>query len=129
MIKWRRGWFPLWYGFCPTEADFRKALRRSTDPWAPWPTAPGCCVTYDDDVGDRRALVTVNVDWDEHPHLAMGVLVHECVHVVQWVVSTMADRSPSEEFVAYATQAVFSELLHDIAEWRKKFPNGALPQK
>lgn len=128
MIKWRHSWFPVWYGYCPTEKDFRKAMLQSTDPWTPWPTTSGCCVAYDDRIGDRRALVVINIDWAAEPAAGMGVLVHECVHVVEWMILTMADPSPSEEFRAYAMQAIFQELLNDISKYNNSAGAiGALP--
>jgi hypothetical protein len=87
-------------------------------------------VSYDDEDGDRRVLVTLDVDWEGEPQVAMGVLVHEVVHVVQWIVTTMEDKTPSEEFQAYATQGIFVELLGDIAEWRNNnLSVGALPAR
>jgi hypothetical protein len=130
-IKWRRSWFPVYYAFCPTEADFRVALSGAVyDKDCAYPDTAGCCVSYDDEDGDRRVLVTLDVDWEGEPQVAMGVLVHEVVHVVQWIVTTMEDKTPSEEFQAYATQGIFVELLGDIAEWRNNnLSVGALPAR
>lgn len=119
-IRWRKGWFPMWYAYCPTEKDFRREMRRAGHDDYPWPEHAGCCVAYDDAVGERRCLVVINADLDADPSVGIGLLVHECVHVVQWIVRTMVDDAPSDEFYAYSTQAVFQELLSDIAEYNAR---------
>ena len=119
-VRWRRILFPCWFAFCPTERDFRREMRRSSQPAFEYPSTDGCCVLYTDRVhNERRALVVINTDWSEEPSVAMGVLVHECVHVVEAMIRAAADDRPSEEFRAYMTQAVFTELLSDISEYRK----------
>lgn len=127
-VKWRRILYPCRFAFCPTEVAFRSEMRRSSEPDFPFPTTDGCCVIYDDKNGDRRALVIINVDWNEEPQVAMGVLVHECVHVVEAMIAAAKDTAPSEEFRAYTTQAVFSELLSDISEYLRSVGyQGTLP--
>lgn len=112
--------YPCWFAICTNKEDFRKELKKSFDPYFNYPDTEGSCVSYNDVDGDRRVIVIVNVDWEERPHDAMGVLVHECVHVVEALIKAAQDDSPSEEFRAYMTQAVFCELLSDISEYRKK---------
>lgn len=123
-IKWRRSWFPVWYAFCPTQLDWDKAMRQCDSP-IPYPDYQAACTAYDDKEGDHCVLVTMSYDWRKDPATATGLLVHECVHVVQWVSHFMIDDKPSWEFQAYATQAVFCELHADISEYLQS--TGALP--
>jgi hypothetical protein len=124
-IKWRKTWFPVKYAFCPTEADYHRAMKTAKVKDDPYPDSAGCCIQYYDKNDDSSILVVVNVDWVEEPVHAISVLVHECVHVVQWIIESMEDKEPSHEFQAYATQAVFTQLLADISEYRRSI--GALP--
>lgn len=119
-VRWRRILYPCWFAFCPTEEEYRREMRKSYDPDFSYPDTEGCCVRYGDREGDRRVLVIINMDWDEVPQDAMGVLVHECVHVVEAMIQAAQDDKPSEEFRADMTQAVFCELLSDISEYRKR---------
>lgn len=119
-VRWKKILYPCWFAFCPTESEFRKELRQSSDPDFPFPDTSGCCVEYTDKEGDRKTIVVINCDWEKDTATAMGVLVHECVHVVEAMIRVAQDDRPSEEFRAYMTQAVFCELLSDISEWRKK---------
>lgn len=118
MINWRRSWFPVRYAICPTKADWRKAMKKAKYAKTcdvSYPDSAGCTMVYTNQQLERCALVVVNVDWKENPALAIGVLVHECVHVVEAIIDKMQDGSPSEEFRAYATQAIFQELFDDIS--------------
>lgn len=122
-IRWREGWFPVKYGYCATEKDFRAAFKNTTDPDYEWVKSDGFCTKFEDKKGDTYIMVVVQVDWDKRPDVAMGVLVHECVHVVQYICEVIQDEAPSDEFMAYAVQAVFMEMLSDINNSRSRINN------
>ena len=119
-IKWRQAaWFPVRYAFCPNEMLFQKEMVRSGYLNNPYPDTHACVVKYDDFRGDRCCLMTIHDDmFDGSEAVLIGLIVHESVHIVEAVIQKMQDEAPSEEFRAFATQAIFSELLTDIGAYR-----------
>jgi len=106
-----RGWQPLFIGFCPDEAAWRREVKRLGCPDTAYPTSDGC-VTYFEGGEDHGAccIVTLNRSEGRDDVVVAGLLVHEAVHVWQHVKAKMGESEPSWEFEAYSVQAIFQQL-------------------
>lgn len=46
----------------------------------------------------------------------IGLLVHECVHIKQFVMKSIGEDKPSDEFEAYFVQDIVTDLVEDYLE-------------
>lgn len=107
-----RGWQPVFIGFCPSEAAWKREMKRMKVKGEPYPNSPGRCTTFTCD-GKTRVLVSLGerVEQDASRVQIAALLCHEAVHVWQTVRDVMADPGqPSIEFEAYSVQAIFQNL-------------------
>lgn len=107
-----RGWQPVFIGFCPSEAAWKREMRRMKVRGEPYPTDAGRCTTFTLK-SKTRVLVTLcdNVEQCATRLEIAGLLCHEGVHVWQAVRDAMNDPGqPSVEFEAYSVQAIFQGL-------------------
>lgn len=117
-----RGFQPLYYGFCPDEAAWKREMKRLKVE-CPYPTTDGRCTSFDNAKGgDKCILVTIAKHIDrKHDKVAIAALVaHEAVHVWQHVKEAMGETEPSREFEAYAVQHIFLQLLSAYSKTRKR---------
>lgn len=116
-----RGWQPVYFGFCPDEAAWKRAVKRLGCSGEQYPTEAGRCTSFEKD-GKLCILVTV-ADGTEKHHSQIevtGLLVHEATHVWQYVRDHMGEKEPSVEFEAYAMQAIFQGLMSGWEQTRGK---------
>lgn len=107
-----RGWQPLYYGFCPSEAAWKREMRRlGVD--APYPTSDGRCTLFETSKSANEcALVTISSASSKRKKIeVVGLIVHEAMHVWRFVRERMGEREPSLEFEAYAMQAIAQNLI------------------
>jgi len=97
---------PLHIALCTSETGYRRELKRlgqSNPPdWLP-ENSEGCVHEY------AEALI-VCVKPKKNREEAISALVHESVHVWQFIRDYIGERSPSVEFEAYSVETIFSTL-------------------
>lgn len=122
-IKWRKNsWFRvLRYGFCPSadlyERERKRVLRSAHVDIGDYPTAPGMTVLWREPTGPR-ALVCLGESLDDNPIDLVSTIAHECVHVAHAITEAMADREPSEEFLAYLVGGLVADIFADYSAVR-----------
>jgi hypothetical protein len=99
-------------GFCPSEKAWKKSIKKMKIDET-YPTSAGHCMAVDANGQEGRKqniiLVTIHEDLDGNGD-AINVLVHECVHVKQFLMGYIREEEPSPEFEAYVTQFFFQHL-------------------
>lgn len=113
-----RGWFPLFYAFCPTEDAWDREVKRLDDPKARYPEHEAATSKiFDDRKGEQNSICIVTLRKDKHADFrrhdpgTVALLVHEAVHVWQAMMEAMGERDrPRSEIEAYAIQCIFAEL-------------------
>jgi hypothetical protein len=108
-----RGWMPFYYGFCPSEAAWKRDMRlMKVKGEVPYPTSDGNCTTFVQNGKDLTCIVTINERLDgRNPSGIIGLIAHEAMHVWQALMEKIGERDPSQEFGAYSYQSIFQELL------------------
>jgi len=107
-----RGWQPVFYGFCPSEAAWKREMRKMKIKGEPYPDTDGRCTTFKKD-GKTCVIVCLGEGSEQRVTRTQiaGLLCHEAVHVWQEVREVMNDPGqPSIEFEAYSVQAIFQGL-------------------
>lgn len=108
-----RGWQPVFYGFCPSEAAWKREMRKMKVKGEAYPGNAGCVTTFTHD-GKTCCIVTLGEAAEAPGRTRVeiaGLLVHEATHVWQKVREAMNDPGqPSVEFEAYSVQAIFQGL-------------------
>lgn len=107
-----RGWQPVFYGFCPSEAAWKREMKRMKVKAEPYPDSDARCTTFKKD-GKTCVIVSLgeNAEVGHSRVEVAGLLCHEAVHVWQEVREAMNDPGqPSVEFEAYSMQAIFQSL-------------------
>jgi len=118
VIWCERGWQPVYFGFCPSEAAWKREMKRlgAADPY---PTTAGRATVLESD-GKLCVIVTIaEAAAKTHTWLeVMALLVHEAAHVWQEIRAHIGESAPSPEFEAYAMQCVFLGLAAAYDETR-----------
>jgi hypothetical protein len=108
-----RGWQPVYHGFCPSEAAWKREMRKLKVKGEAYPDSAGRCTTFTHE--DKTCcIVTLGPQADAPGRTRVeiaGLLCHEATHVWQEVQKSMNDPGkPSVEFEAYSMQAIFMGL-------------------
>lgn len=130
-----RGWLPTYVGFCPSEKAWKREMKRLvTDKAARkqevYPTSDASCSVFEKKVGPGATktlcLITVAESLDEGwgtdagRESIYGLLLHEAVHVWQFILKDIGEKVPSPEFEAYSVQALFIHLSSAYRRTRQK---------
>ena len=107
-----RGWQPVKWGFCPTKEAWDAEMKRM-DYDEDWPLDKAAAMVTQLEDG-AVLLVTCRPEYDEEPTL--GLLVHEAVHVWQFMCERMHEDAPGDEIEAYSIQHIFLELKKAMAK-------------
>ena len=109
----QNGWFPFHFGFCPSEAAWKKTLKGMTGRVGePYPETPGNCMTLSKEHDVLSCIVTVHESQDEFPSHVASILTHEGVHVWQALKDSIQEtEKPGVEFEAYTVQHIVNELI------------------
>jgi hypothetical protein len=122
-VVWcEHGYFPFYYGFCPSKAAWDRELKRlKTTEYKPYPTADGRCNIFKSPKGDLVILVTIgdHIDKTNDPNGIIGMLVHEGAHVWQNLRDLIGEDHPSAEFEAYTLQTIVQELITAYSATRR----------
>jgi hypothetical protein len=115
-----RGWFPAYYGFCPSKKAW-KAQKKKIGMSDEYPETDGSCSSFwDTKTRKTIILVTISDRIDKTDHVGiMGLLVHEAAHVWQFACEDAGDTHPSREAEAYGIQTIFLSLLDAYSTTRK----------
>lgn len=123
---------PYYYGLCCTEKQFHRELRRMKIDRANWPPflntpqANATLHTWNNAEGKLMAIICIG---DGHKHSIPQVhamLVHEAVHLWQFIRQHIGEKAPSDEFEAYSVQTISQRLMEayeEYSEKRAKKPN------
>lgn len=122
-VVWcNRGWYPIYYGFCPSEKAWKSALKRLGITSEPYPDTDGKCTFLEKNGKDLCAIVTIKDHSD--PTEVIGILVHEAMHIWQAIKENIGEKDPGHEQEAYAMQAMTMELIDAYNKTRKNLFNG-----
>lgn len=109
-------------GFCPDEQAWRenraKVLRTAAvdlDQY-PHPRASGMFTCWRDHLGKPYGLVTIADKHDSDPVGAIGVIAHECSHVVDKIFEVACEAEPGGETRAYLTEWCVRTILLDYVK-------------
>ena len=111
-----QGWFTSEVGLCPSLSAWRKlsktdGLQLDDDGYH---DGDGATHLIDDNKGGKIILVTLNDRYYRRDRktidLATALLVHESVHVWQYMLEVAGERSRPREIEAHSIEWIFSEL-------------------
>lgn len=111
---------PAHYALCLDAEGFEAELQRLHVPPAQRPVfvRPGsdACVHYmqNSECGNV-AIVCLRVPDGVTPVEVAALLVHEAVHVWQWIKELVGEDAPSVEFEAYSIQSISQNLMEAYA--------------
>jgi len=107
-----RGFFPVHYGFCPSETAWEREMKRLGARGEPYPITDASATTCrNKKSGDVAVIVRIAERHDAMSAVAtMAMIAHEAVHVWQEIRKEMGEETPSPEFEAYALQDIILQL-------------------
>lgn len=118
-----RGWQPVAIGFCPSRKAWKKEAKRlnSSDPWPEAANMGGhTALLVNDKTGEAIIMVSV-FDGSERDALEVILtLVHEAVHVWQFICRYTVEDNPGIETEAYAIEAIAKGLIDAYCRSRGK---------
>lgn len=110
-----RGWYPVYYGFCPNEKVWKKELKRLGIENEPYPTEDARCTFLEK---GNKTCVIVTVSEGATDEEVIGVLVHEAMHIWQQIRKSIGERKPGKEQEAYALQNITLQLINAYQKTR-----------
>lgn len=118
-----RGWQPVAVGFCPSrEAWEREAKRLNIDSRYPEAANRGghTELSVNNKTGEAIIVVTV-FDGGERDALELFMtIVHEAVHVWQFICQHIGERAPGVEVEAYSIERIANNLIEAYMKSRGK---------
>jgi hypothetical protein len=109
---------PLYLGLCLSEEAFHREMRRLAIPREKWPnwismTHANATAHYFDHSKSRRRLAIICLRREKGISRIQiyGLLVHEAVHIWQWIKEDIGEDAPSKEFEAYSIQRLAMNLM------------------
>ena len=105
------GIVPIHFGFCTNEAAFHKEMKRldiNNNSFVSDGYAATTHSLHNHKTGENVILVCISKDAIKSHNFVevVGLIVHECTHVWQYVQAAMNEQCPSSEFEAYTMQAL-----------------------
>lgn len=120
-----RGWFPTYFGFCPSKKAWDRQMLRMGVDGCPYPDTDAKCNVFwnakDEDGGGEKTVIIVTVGEHIDAKDSMGILgllVHECAHVWQFIREDIGEVNPSHEAEAYAMQNIVMSIFSAYADTR-----------
>ena len=116
---------PYRIGFADTERALQREMRRLKVPEHNWPKFPGPDVhakvcTFEAVGKDPLAIVILGSTKGRSGVEIASSLVHESVHVWQYIRKYIGESKPSKEFEAYAIQNIAETLMQAYADTLKR---------
>lgn len=109
-----RGWQPVAIGFVPSEKAWNKTCKaHKIDALYPEMIGSAGYTVYlqNDKTGEGIILVCVNKAAERDPAEVVLTIVHEAVHVWQFVCRQIGEKSPGIEIEAYGIEAISRGLI------------------
>lgn len=108
---------PFYLGLCRNEKDFHAALKRLKVPRDKWPAFLGSARAnatahyFRNPEGKVMAIICIGSARGRTKLETYAILVHEAVHVWQWIRDDIGEKEPSNEFEAYSIQRLALTLM------------------
>lgn len=118
-----QGWQPVAIGFCPSEAAWDREIKRlnGTQEWPRAAEKGGYTLLGKNDVtGCSTILVCLSAGAERDAMEVIMTLVHEAVHVWQFVREVIGERSPGIEMEAYGIEGISRSLIEAYTKTRGK---------
>ncbi|CAD7023175.1 hypothetical protein REJC140_00118 [Pseudorhizobium endolithicum] len=110
-----RGWQPVAIGFVPSQAAWDKEMKRVRMP-EPWPGKAHCGgythLAVNDTTGEAIIYVIVFEASERNALEVISTIVHEAVHVWQFLCRHIGEDSPGIEMEAYGIQMITEGLIN-----------------
>jgi hypothetical protein len=116
---------PYCIGLCQNKKQFLKELRRLKMPensipeWVKEGKDAQVHYLAGTKLNEQCCIVCVREQKGTKPNEIVGLLVHEAVHVWQWIKEEMNEKTPSTEFEAYAIQNIAQKLIESYKMKRR----------
>lgn len=108
------GHFPLEAVYVPNRKAWTRFLRerKVSLKLNPYPETAGCVTFFEHRTLKTKAAITFCDELKDYPADEIaGLVVHECMHVVQCMNEEMEEQKPGHEFEAYLIQSLVQEVL------------------
>lgn len=101
-----RSFYPFCIGFCPSKKAWKKLMKAAKIKDEPYPDSDGRVTHFKNMKGfDDMVIMTISNDLTKtYNGGVLSLIVHECVHIFQFLVEEIEENSPSIEFEAYTIQ-------------------------
>lgn len=114
---------PVHYALCLSPRQFEEELKSLKVPKNQWPSFLanehcGATTHFIEFRGKPVAIVCLKQDKKRTEWEVLGLLVHEAVHIWQFIKENIGEKEPSSEFEAYSVQWVSQELMWAWNHWR-----------
>jgi hypothetical protein len=109
-----RGWQPVAVGLCPSEKAWDREIARlnGTQPWPDNANHGGHTLLGVNDVtGQATILVAIGQGAERDAMEVILTLVHEAVHVWQFICNHIGEKAPGIEMEAYAIEEITRGLI------------------
>lgn len=105
---------PVHLTLCTTQDHFKKALKHLKVDEYDGVDKGSDATTHIFTYKDKCTAVVCVFKQIKDPVSRYGLLVHEAMHIWREVRTRIDEKNPSEEFEAYAMQAIFQELMEEM---------------
>lgn len=109
-----RGWQPTAIGFCPSEAAWHREMKRlnAEQPWPGHNNTNGCTHWLKHDKTGQSVIIVCLFQKAETDALnVIMTLVHEAVHVWQFLCEYIGEEKPGIEMEAYGIENIARGLV------------------
>ena len=118
-----RGWQPVAIGFCPSKTAWEREARRLNfvDSYPEAANRGGhTSRMVNDKTGEAVIIVAVFAGAERDAHEVIMTIVHEAVHVWQFICQHIGEDSPGIEMEAYGIEQISRLLIEAWAKTRGK---------
>ena len=118
---------PMYVGLCISEKAFERELKRikvdraNTPEWISNSQSDATAHYFEESESGRNCAIICMRNMDDRDRVEVnGLLVHEAVHIWQWVKRYIGEDNPSKEFEAYSIQHIAQELMIAYEKYEKE---------
>ncbi len=106
---------PISFRVCINQKQFNKVLRKLNIDTFHWINPGADATTHFFTQGDVKiAIVCINWNVDIPKIDKYALLVHEAVHLWQYIKDSICENKPSKEFEAYSIQNITAQLFRAV---------------
>ena len=107
---------PSCIGLCLSKKDFKAEMKRLKVPNPPkWITDGKDGMTHFFSYRGRETAI-VCIKQHNKPIETVGLIIHEAVHIYQYIKQNLNENNPSKEFEAYSIQTIAQRLIDKVGE-------------